>query len=70
MDPLIISYDSDYDLIVEFETIPQIDSLKYKLKITRSHRERPLIYGNSSSGEYYLSKEQLDSILSYIMENK
>lgn len=70
MDPLIISYDSVYDLIIELETIPQVDSLKYKLKITRSHHERPFIYGNSSSAEYYLSKEQLDSILNYIMENK
>lgn len=70
MDPLIIQYDSDYTLILELETIDNVDDLKYKLRMTRKHNQRPMIYGNTSTQEYFLSKEQLDSIVNYIVVNK
>lgn len=70
MDPLIIQYDSVYTLILQLETIDHTDDLKYKLSITRRHNERPMIYGNTFTQEYFLSEDQLDSIINYIAVNK
>lgn len=64
MEDLILNYNEDYSLSVRLEKVQNQDS--YHLVMVKHHTERPNLYGNTSSTEYFLNESQLRQIGAYI----
>lgn len=64
MEDLKLNYSEDYSLSIRLDKVQNQDT--YRLVMTKVHTERPNLYGNLSSTEYFLNESQLRQIGAYI----
>ena len=70
METLKLDYDSEYELKVTLSSVKTSGDMKKLLEMEKVHKARPLMYGNISYEKYFLSEDQLNMLINYLMEKK